>query len=60
MGKRLFESRLGDSEPLIVPDEQQEPLRKLSGSERDSSGLGGESNTGDWDRGLMVSAWPSL
>lgn len=54
MGKRLFASRLGDSEPLMVPEEQQEPLKRLSGSESDSSGLGGESNTGDWDKGLKV------
>lgn len=46
IGRRLFKSRLGDSEPLIVPDEQREPLTKLSGSEWESRGLGGESNTG--------------
>lgn len=45
MGKRFPGSRLGDSEPLRLPEELQDP--KVSWSESESGGLGGASNTGD-------------
>lgn len=40
-----------------MPEEQQEPLRYPSGSERESGGLGGESNTGDSESGYMEGKW---
>lgn len=50
IGKRLPASKLGDSEPLRLPEELRDPLTQLSRSDGVLGGLGGESNTDDSER----------